>query len=164
MDEDIKEIDEIRSVVYGGITNKFDGLYLGQLGYFSDHPSFRIFYTIGYLSDIDTAAPRRYKTCTNERFTYFIPANKVVFKEEPKKLRPFESIEEFLRVTKIALGDAIRWRRKNSDRECVEIFNGYTSDGFFLLGCIYYELTNLFEYLEYYDNDNSKWKPFGIEE
>ena len=43
MDE-IKEIDVVRSVVYGGITNKFDGLYLGQLGYFSNDPSFEYYY------------------------------------------------------------------------------------------------------------------------
>ena len=163
MDE-IKEIDVVRSVVYGGITNNFDGLYLGQLGYFSNDPSFEYYYTIGHLGEIDTSSSSRYKTCTNVRFVYFIPADKVVFKEEPEKLRSFESIEEFLRVTKIALGSVIRYRRKNNVRECVAIFNGYTSDGFFLLGNVYYKLTELFEYFEYYDNDKSKWRPFGVEE
>ena len=159
-----EEIDVARSVVYGCITNKFDGLYLGQLGYFSNDPSFEIFYTVDHLGDIDTSKTRRYKACSNESFIYFIPADKVVFKEEPEKLRSFESIEEFLRVTKIALGSVIRYRRKNNVRECVAIFNGYTSDGFFLLGNVYYKLTELFEYFEYYDNDNSKWRPFGVEE
>ena len=164
MNEEIREIDTVRSVVYGGITHRFDDLCLGQLGYFSDDPSFEFYYTIGHLGEIDTSRTHRYKTCTNERFVYFIPADKVVFKEEPKKLRPFESIEEFLNVTKIVLGTAIRYRRKNSNRECVSIFIGYTNDGFFLLGNIYYKLTELFEYFEYYDNDNSKWVPFGVEE
>lgn len=159
-----KEIDVVRSVVYGGITNRFDGLYLGQLGYFSDDPSFEIFYATGYLGNIDTSESRRYETCTNERFVYFIPADKVVFKEEPKKLRPFGGIGEFLKVTKIVLGDAIHYKRKNSDQECVVIFDGYTSDRLVLLGGIYYKLTDLFEYFEYYDNDLSMWKPFGIEE
>ena len=159
-----EEIDVTRSVVYGGITNKFDGLYLGQLGYFSNDSSFEIFYTVDHLGDIDTSKTRRYKACSNESFIYFIPADKVVFKGEPVKLRSFKDVEEFLRVTKIALGNAIRYRRKNNVRECVAIFNGYTSDGFFLLGNVYYKLTELFEYFEYYDNDNSKWKPFGMEE
>ena len=81
------------------------------------------------------------------------------------KLRSFKDVEEFLRVTKIALGNAVRYRRKNSDHECVVIFDGYyTNDKLVNLGGIYYKLTDLFEYFEYYDNDNSKWKPFGVEE
>ena len=159
-----EEIDVARSVVYGGITNRFDGLYLGQLGYFSNDSSFEIFYTVDHLADIDTSKERRYKACSNESFVYFIPADKVVFKGEPVKLRPFGGIGEFLKVTKIVLGNAIHYKRKNSDQECVVIFDGYTSDGLVLLGGIYYKLTDLFEYFEYYDNDNSKWCSFGMEE
>lgn len=159
-----EEIDVARSVVYGGITNRFDGLYLGQLGYFSNDSSFEIFYTVDHLADIDTSKERRYKACSNESFIYFIPADKVVFKGEPVKLRSFKDVEEFLRVTKIVLGNAIHYKRKNSDQECVVIFDGYTSDGLVLLGGIYYKLTDLFEYFEYYDNDNSKWCSFGMEE
>lgn len=159
-----EEIDVARSVVYGCITNRFDGLYLGQLGYFSNDSSFEIFYTVDHLADIDTSKERRYKACSNESFVYFIPADKVVFKGEPVKLRSFKDVEEFLRVTKIVLGNAIHYKRKNSDQECVVIFDGYTSDGLVLLGGIYYKLTDLFEYFEYYDNDNSKWCSFGMEE
>lgn len=160
-----EEIDVARSVVYGGITNRFDGLYLGQLGYFSNDFSFKIFYTVDHLADIDTSKERRYKACSNESFVYFIPADKVVFKGEPVKLRSFKDVEEFLRVTKIALGNVVRYRRKNSDHECVVIFDGYyTNDKLVNLGGIYYKLTDLFEYFEYYDNDNSKWCSFGMEE
>ena len=159
-----EEIDVARSVVYGCITNRFDGLYLGQLGYFSNDSSFEIFYKVDHLADIDTSKERRYKACSNESFVYFIPADKVVFKGEPVKLRSFKDVEEFLRVTKIVLGNAIHYKRKNSDQECVVIFDGYTSDGLVLLGGIYYKLTDLFEYFEYYDNDNSKWCSFGMEE
>ena len=100
-----------------------------------------------------------------DAYKHFILVKDAKFVGE-KKLRPFKDIEEFFKETGLALGETIRYRKKgNRDNiECVVILNGYLTDGQILLGVVYYKVESLYNCFEYYDSDNSEWKPFGIEE
>lgn len=108
-------------------------------------------------------------------YKYFILAKDAKFVEErPKKLRPFTSTYEFTQATGCDIGDVITIRRLDGKFEESCVVNGYrycldadpSKPGvvYITLGAFRYSLQELFEYFEYYDNDNSKWKPFGIEE
>ena len=171
----VKKIDVKNSLMFD---NQIDNLraaieYLTEEGYFSDHESFHD-YKEGTLISILVAdiTPLPYENeHDNQSYRYFIPKDKVVF-IEPKKLRPFKNVEEFSSALNIVVGhSAIRYRRKGTTHELVMVFSGYTNgyrkdinEESVVLGASFHSLTNLFEDYEYYDNDNSKWKPFGIEE
>ena len=106
---------------------------------------------------------------------YFILAKDAKFIEErPKKLRPFTSTYEFTQVTGCDIGDIITIRRIDGTFEESCVVNGYRycldadpskpGIAYVILGADKYSFQELLLYFEYYDNDNSKWKPFGIEE
>ena len=84
--------------------------------------------------------------------------------EKEKKLRPFKNVIEFFKVTKSEINEVIRYRQKKNAQQVVIMINGYTNDELVIFGGTYHSLTNLFEYYEYYDNDNTQWRPFGVEE
>lgn len=95
-------------------------------------------------------------------YRYAVLAKDVKTKEE-KNLRPYKNIEEFFKETELELGMVIRFRKKDTGRECTVLLTGYTNFGI-LLGAVSYEFRNLMDMLEYYDNDTKEWKPFGVEE
>lgn len=103
-------------------------------------------------------------------YRFFILAKDAKFVEE-KKLRPFKNVEEFISILNVVLGRSmIRYRKKGAYHELVMMFSGYTNgynkkitEESVVLGSSHHSLTNLFEDYEYYDNDNSKWQPFGVE-
>lgn len=101
---------------------------------------------------------------TQLSYKYLILAKDVKFKKEEKKLRPYKDVEELFRVNGLALGKVIRCRNKDSIREYVIVLSGYTSDNLVMIGGAYRTLSELFNCCEYYDNDTSDWKPFGVEE
>lgn len=168
-----KKIDTKNSVIYkSDITNDLEKAitYIECNGYFSNTEDFSE-YRYGELIEVRATYKRdcaffgvglNYETY----FQYFAPESEVVFeKKEEKKLRPFKDAEEFFEETSLELGKTIRYRQKNNiDKECVVIVNGYTSDGYILLGGVYYKLKDLVGNYEYYDPYNLIWKPFGVEE
>ena len=103
---------------------------------------------------------------TQLSYKYLILAKDAKFKEEEKELRPFKDVEEFFKKTGLALGKTMRYRKKDGfdEKECVVIIQGYTSDGYILIGSVYYKVEHLVNCYEYFDTDTSEWKPFGVEE
>lgn len=159
----LKKIDVEKSVVYNNITNKLDGLYLGQIGYFSDSLSFGIYET-NQLYDIVTSSSFRYRTPTGEKFTYFIPADKVVF-IELKKLRPYKTLKEFPG----GIGSVLTYRSKSNPS--VQILTNVQSIAtrdddllyVYMDGLRFTPLHLLTDY-EYLNARGDEWKPFGVEE
>ena len=96
-----------------------------------------------------------------------LPAEKVKEVEEPKKYRPFETIEEFVKTIG-DIGTIITYRtKKEPSQEMKGMFTGYMWDsacrGWILgIGASLYRLENLFELAEY--KHKNEWKPFGVEE
>ena len=105
----------------------------------------------------------------NQFFSYFIPKSKVVFVEEPKKLRQFKSIDEFFDVTGFNIGEVVHIQRfANSSYDEKTILNGFRvdTDEFHRIDVIFgsgsrtlNELSKYYEYLK-----NGKWLRFGVEE
>lgn len=168
-----KKIDTENSLIYKSMSMEDLAEIMPCLereGYFSDTPDFSEYF-YGQLTEVYASYHHEYAfygegVGFKTAFKYFIPKLSVVFeKKEKKKLRPFKDVEEFFEETGLELGKTIRYRQKNNiDKECVVIVNGYTSDGYILLGGVYYKLKDLVGNYEYYDSDNSEWKPFGVEE
>lgn len=102
-------------------------------------------------------------------YRFFVLAKDAKFK---KGLRPFKSVSEFCLVTSFQIGRSlIRYRRKGDTQEFVMAFSGWTNgytkninEESVVFGGTFHSLNNLFENYEYYDNDSSEWKPFGIVE
>lgn len=163
-----KEIDVFKSVVYDNLISKFDGLELGQIGYFSNDPSFED-YEVDQLTDIITANTHRYGTNTNVGYRYFIPKDKAVFIEQ-KKLIPITGMEQLIKEG-LGIGDSFFIRPKG-EKEVARLVTvteiTLNSKGF--VGCIGLginlfspdELSNTYEWCKY--PQTGEWKPFGIEE
>lgn len=99
-------------------------------------------------------------------YRYFVLCKDVKFKEE-KKLRAFNSIQEFTDVTGCKVGDKIRMTCINLGFEDVLLFNGYrtfleTSITSVVLGMSMYSFRELKDHYLFYKN--GKWCAFGIEE
>ena len=166
-----KKIDIEKSTVYG--TNDKDNvdLWLGIKGYFSHYSDFEP-YRKGELDGFTRSQCMTIEKdpsgCSVEQwYNYFIPEDKVVFKEEkPKKLRPFKDIEEFRCTLGCAVGDVITYKKRNRDTEYSMLFSGYAlakdGDVLIYLGAKYYVLKELCDDYLYYRN--GEWKPFGVEE
>ena len=143
--------------------------YVGNSGYFAN--SLSGFNTIDCFApysldevQIGTDKPFIYK---KESYALFLPADKVKEVEEPKKYRPFETIEEFVETVG-DIGTTLTYRtKKEPSQEMKGMFTGYMWDsacrGWILgIGASLYRLENLFELAEYkYQNE---WQPFGVEE
>lgn len=166
----MKKIDDEKSLILGIKENDTEGLRLGIHGYFSCYRNFKT-YVEGNLdgftrTDFMSIQEHSEGHFESQWYDYFIPADRVVFIEEGKKLRPFKDLCEFTGVTGRAVGNVITFKKKNSDTEYCLLFNGHaiTKDGDVLiyLGAKYYVLKELCDdYLYYKDG---VWLPFGIEE
>ena len=175
----MKKIDTSNSLIFG---SKLDDLknsleHLDQEGYFSNSKDFSE-YTEGYLDVVEVAdfvfSPYAYIYDGDRHvFEYFIPKSEAVFvEEEPEKkgLRPFESREEFFKVTGFKVGDIVQIKRFGNivyeETATLTRIRLYL-DGAYSRLEIYFgsnacSLDELFEYYEYYKN--GEWKRFGVEE
>lgn len=172
----MKKIDVEKSTIFGVNEDDNNKLKLGIRGYFSNCSNFET-YTEGKLdgftySQYMTTEQDLYGDYINQWCDYFIPEDKVVFKEEkkPKKLRPFKSIEEFYNKTGFNIGQIVQIKRLgNYTYEETSIFNSFriniskeeeiTSVIFGSCPHPFEELFRNFRYLK-----NSEWLSFGIKE
>lgn len=141
--------------------------------YLSDDEDFNTF-TKGKLIGVRYISDFAYSTYTEYPFIgssvedgglviskYFILAKDAKFKE--KELRPFKSVQEFIKEIECEIGDVITFKRKDLDTEYTMIFNGYAlvkGDALVVyLGAACYTLEELMDYLYY---KGGEWHPFGI--
>lgn len=141
--------------------------YIGNNGYFAD--------SLSGFNHIDCFAPYsldEVQIGTDKPFVYrkksfalFLPNDKVKEIKEPKKYRPFETMEEFIKTVG-DIGSIITYRtKKESSHEMKGMFTGYMWDSacrdwIIGLGANLYRLDNLFELAEYKYKNN--WRPFGV--
>lgn len=173
----MRKINVEKSIVY-----KFDDRddlsqcvqLLGEKGYFSCKWNFE-HYERGTLAEVMCSAKGYPHPFVREYdgeldcFKYFITEELVVFKEEPKekKLRPFDSIQEFTDATGCKIGDKITITCVNLGYEDFCLFNGVrrnleTHTTSVMLGSSMYSFKELKDYYLFYKE--GKWNPFGIEE
>lgn len=151
-------------------------MHVGEEVYLSDDEDFNTF-TKGKLIGVRYISDWAYSTYTEYPFVgssvedgglviskYFILAKDAKFKE--KELRPFKSVQEFIKEIECEIGDVITFKRKDLDAEYTMIFNGYAlvkllkGDALVVyLGAACYTLEELMDYLYYKDGE---WHPFGI--
>lgn len=140
--------------------------------YLSNDANFRS-YRKGYIAEVKYANDVTYPFLEGNGigwFKYLIRAKDAKFKEE-KKLRPFESMQEFGKETGIEqVGDVITIKRKENVEDIIPtehtlLFTGFCaySDEILdiCLGCRSYtfeELKNDYLYLK-----DDEWHPFGVE-
>lgn len=158
--------------VFSLVTAEEAKAYIGKRGYFGD--SFKELESninSGCSDNLGEVFPDRYTSIVfrpyarESSYGLFLPADKVKEVEEPKKYRPFETIEEFIKTIG-DIGTIITYRtKKEPSQEMKGMFTGYMWDsacrGWILgLGASLYRLENLFELAEYkYKNE---WQPFGM--
>ena len=174
----MKKIDASKSLIFGrkveDLKNSIDYLY--QDGYCSNSEDFSLFEE-GNLDGVHASnfMLRPYEITQNgdnKFFSYFIPKNKVVFVEEPKKktLRPFKSLEEFFNVTGFKVGDIVQIKKiGNLNFEETAMLTGirlYIDEEYrrieIYFGSIARPFSVLFEHFKYYKN--GEWVRFGVEE
>lgn len=163
----MKKIDTSKSLIFD---KKIDNLkssleHIGEEGYFSNN-DFSV-YIKGTLKSVLVSDKVDYPYTNkydSHGFDYFIPKSKVVFiEEEPKKYRPFKNIDEFCNETgcEVVGEDLITIRNKNTKKDYVLLFVGYSDDEVHLGG---YVLTFADLLKNYEFSYNDEWCPFGIEE
>lgn len=166
----MKKIDTEKSTIFGVYADGGDNLKLGIRGYFSHYSNFET-YTIGELDgftydefmSIQEDPDGDYG---NQWYNYFIPEDKVVFKEEEKekKYRPY-TLDEFLKV--FTIGQPIRYRGKKAKWNRVLIFNGYEiiedRQINITIGGYDYTPEDLFENFEWQESSGEEYKIFGVE-
>lgn len=164
----MKKIDTKKSTILGINGDDHENLKLGIKGYFSHYSDFEPYIEgelDGFTHSQCMTIERDPNGCSSEQwYNYFIPEDKVVFKEEkPKKLRPYKDISEFCNETGCEeIGrDIIIIRNKINEQEQVLLYIGYSDDTVHLGGHLI-TLKALFENYEFLYED--KWLPFGIEE
>lgn len=148
-------------------------MHLGEGVYLSDDEDFNTF-TKGKLIGVRYISDFAYSTYTEYPFVgssvedgglviskYFILAKDAKFKE--KELRPFKSVQEFIKEIECEIGNVITFKRKDLDTEYTMIFNGYAlvkgNALVVYLGTECYTLEELMDYLYY---KGGEWHPFGI--
>ena len=175
----MKKIDLEKSKIMGVNEDDSDNLKLGIRGYFSHYSDFET-YTEG---DLEGFTYSEYMTTEEDPdgdygdqwYDYFIPEDKVVFKEEePKKktLRPFKSIDEFFDTTGFKIGDVVDIQRfGNYTYKETSILNGvrvFTDEDEELqkkqisFGSGSHSFDELFNNFKYYKK--GEWLRFGVEE
>lgn len=167
----MKKIDTSKSLIFGREVEdlKKSLEYLDQEGYFSDHPHD---FSENVEDTLKSIAVGKYEiypyetTYDGHYFGYFIPKSKVVFiEEEPKekKYRPFKDIGEFSFETccEVLGDDVITIRNKNTQKEYVLLYIGYSDEEVHLGGYVF-TFADLLKNYEFSYND--EWCPFGIEE
>lgn len=188
----MKKIDIEKSTVYG--TNDKDNaiirrdnvdLWLGIKGYFSRYRDFRT-YVEGNLdgftrTDFMSIQEHSEGYFESQWYDYFIPKDKTVFILEPKKLRPYKTIEEFKTETKkfFSIGDILLIRERKTGCVSELLYCGYTvvvvggpavdcedtvveTKEYIHLGSNLWTLEKLSNY-DFCIND-SDWFAFGVEE
>ena len=143
-------------------------LMLGVKGYFSDDKDFSD-YTTGTLTRVVCWLEKTEYTFvgkneeSSDAYRYFIPEYKVVFKEEPKKYRPFKNISEFSDKTGCTeIGrNVLTMKYKFEKTECVLLYVGYIANGVCLGGFVL-NFETLLDQFEFYHG--GKWQLFGVEE
>lgn len=172
----MKKIDINKSTV-----RKFNSRYdlsngmldLGQQGYFSDTEDFAEYEHGTLIEVMGNVNARTYPfvkdgNISDSCFKYFIPANLVVFKEEPKekKYRPFMYLDEL----PFNIGDVVIYRGKQCCSECkgivteIEYQNNDDCElDNIIIGGINGTPQELFDHYELLD-DNCQYRPFGVEE
>lgn len=172
------KIDVEKSIIY-----RFDDrndlseavLLLGENGYFSDNKDFSD-YTTGTLISVYCWLEKiEYPfVCGNGKssdvYKYFIPENKIVFKKEEKKLRPFKSTKEFFDTTGFNIGEVVHIKRfTDYTYEETSILNGvraYINKEFHRIDVIFgsgaRSFDELFKHFKYYKK--GKWLRFGVKE
>lgn len=164
-----KELDLSEVRIYSGIRDDAkDAMDLiGQEVYMANDENFSD-YTKGELLAVrygkDSTIVKYPFLCGFERYThymYIILCKDAKFKE--KELRPFKSVQEFIKEIECKIGDVITFKRKDLDAEYTMIFNGYVlvkGDALVVyLGAACYTLEELMDYLYY---KGGEWHPFGI--
>lgn len=181
-----KEIDAKNSLIFDKRTDSLKASfgYLNEEGYFSDCENFSD-YEEGTLTSIlvadDVGYP--YESMKHENFSYFIPKDKVVFKEETK-IRPYKDIEEFKTETKkyFSIGDTLLIRERKtgcvsellysgymvtacsySAVECGNTVTNHRNKWYICLGAFLWTLEELTR-LDFCINDTTDWFTFGVEE
>ena len=170
----MKKIDVNKSLIFSrNIEDLKKSLeYINQKGYFSNSNDFSeyeeatlefveianfVFSSYGFTQDGDRQA-----------FIYFIPKRKVVFIEEPKekKLRPFNSIEEFFAETGFVIGKVIHIKNFGNypytEKSIFCGFRVYTNETYIIFGAGSRSFDELFKHFKYFKNGD--WLRFGVEE
>ena len=174
----MKKIDASKSLIFSrnieDSKNSLEYLYLG--GYFSNSEDFSE-YEEATLDVVQVAKSGSsiYGFMRDGKihgFIYFIPKLKAVFVEEPKekKLRPFNSMEEFFNATGFEIGDVVKIKKfGNYIYNERSIFSGvrvYIDEEFHrkdaIFGASTHSFDELFKHFKYYKN--GKWLRFGVEE
>lgn len=164
----MKKINIYKSTILGYNKDDANGLKLGTKGYFCNYCEFND-YVEGELEGFtrtDFLTTKEYANgdCVDTWFNYFIPADKVVFEEEPKQIRAY-TINEFL--DKFPFLSIITLREKeNNDCVLTCAFSAYRCRLICIdvcLGVEWISLGTLFDKFEYKDTLGN-WLPFGVEE
>lgn len=166
----MKKIDIEKSKILGFLVDDNNNLKLGIRGYFSHYSDFEPYIE----GELDGFTRSQYMTieinpngCSSEQwYDYFIPEDKVVFKEEkPKVLRPYKNISEFPG----GIGSVLTYRSKSEPSvhilTSVESIATQDNDLLYVYmdGLRFTSLHLLTDY-EYLNAKGDKWLPFGVEE
>ncbi len=111
-----------------------------------------------------------FKTNAPDEFEYalFIPSEKIKEIKEPKKYRPFRTLEEFKKtLNNIDFGEPLEIRHKENINEVfVGTFNGYEEENNVLitisLGGWLISPKTLFNLYETFNEKTEEWLPFGV--
>lgn len=143
--------------------------YIGKTGYFNnDFESIKRAIELGdpaVLDRVDTNSIWCFKALgVSLCFGLFIPAEKVIEVEEPKKYRPFKSTDEFLKFYKV--GQVIHLKNKNKNNN-LEQLTSIVAVFINCYCCVCLGINNgalPFEDLfkKYEIEINGKWQPFGV--
>lgn len=168
----MKKIDVKKSTIFSVYEDDTD-LKLGIRGYFSHYSNFET-YTEGELegftySEYMTTEQDPDGDYGRQWYDYFIPKDKVVFKEEkekPKKLRPYKTREEF----PVGIGSVLTYRSK--DNPSTQIFTiiqaiATTEDDklvYVYMDGVHLTPLHLLKDYEYLNVTGDEWLPFGVEE
>lgn len=147
--------------------------YIGEKGYFrDDYQADLAAWRQGILQEIDPSLP---VDCTFEdeencAHGLFLPADKVK-QQEPKKWRPFKTIDEFKKtLNSINFLDALTFREKHdTSHQYCAVFDGFVDTNGELdrvsLGGKFWTAAELFNHYEWFDDEKTEdWQPFGVEE
>ena len=170
----MKKIDASKSLIFSrnieDFKNSLEYLYLG--GYFSNSEDFSEYEeaTLDVVQVAKSASSfyRFMREGNVHNFIYFIPKSKVVFIEEPKekKLRPFNSIEEFFAETGFVIGNVIHVKNVGNypytEKSIFCGFRVYKNETYIIFGAGSRSFDELFKHFKYYKN--GKWCRFGVEE
>ena len=170
----MKKIDTHKSLIFSRNIEDFQKSlkYLHLGGYFSNSEDFSEYEE----AELDVVQVAKFSSSfygfvregSVHGFKYFIPKSKAVFIEEPKekKLRSFNSIDEFFNVTGFKVGDVVKIKNfvgyKYTEKSILNGFRVYTNETYLIFGSGSRSFDELFMHFKYYKN--GEWLRFGVEE